>query len=135
MTAKEKDELVNAMIAVHTPGRPFSLSDALASIDNRIGMGEAVEVVLELYEKGFVVKYQRFIHPEDCRLSINSGLEAFAQRGGFEVEDIVFQAQLQKVFLEIQQLESEMKPGLYNKIMKILEPLGKFAGIALDVFR
>jgi len=135
MTAKEKDELVNAIIRVHTPGRPFSLSDALAAIDNRIGMGDAIEVVLELKQKGFVEKYQAFSCPDDVRLKVNAGLETFAQRGGFEVEDVMFQAELQKVFLEIQKLESEMKPGLYAKIMKILEPLAPFAGLAVDLLR
>ena len=126
---------MDAIIRVHTPGRPFSLSDALAAIDNRIGMGDAIEVVLELHKKGFVEKYQRLSHPDDCRLSINAGLETFAKRGGFEVEDVVFQAELQKIFLEIKKLERDMEPGLYKKVMKILEPLAPFAGMAIDFFR
>ena len=112
------------------PGRPFSLSDALSAIDDRIGMGDDIEVVLELKERGFVEKYQRTF--EDCRLSINSGLETFAKRGGFEIEDVKFQAELQKVFLEIQFLRKEMRPSLYEKIMKILESLAPFVGIAID---
>lgn len=130
MTPKEKDELIAALIKVHVPGMLFSLSDALAAIDNRIGMGDAIEVVLELKERGFVEKYHRTF--EDCRLSINSGLETFAQRGGFEIEDVKFQAELQKVFLEIKALRKEMHPALYEKIMKILEPLAPFAGIAIE---
>ena len=135
MTAKDKDALVRAMIEVHTPGRPFSLSDALSAIDNRIGMGEAIEVVLELREKGYVEKFQRFSFPEDCRLSINSGLETFAQWGGFEVEDVMFQTKLQQSLLEVKKLRAEMQPSLYDKIMKILEPLAPFAGLAVDFFR
>ena len=38
------------------PGRHFSLSDALSAIDDRIGMGDAIEVVLELKDRGFVEK-------------------------------------------------------------------------------
>lgn len=135
MTSKKKDELVSAILQVRTPGRPFSLSAALDAIDNRIGMGEAIEVVLELNEKGFVEKYQRFSCPENCRLSINGGLETFAQRGGFEAEDVMFQTQLQKVLLDVKQLRSEMEPSLYEKIMKILEPLAPFAGLAVEFLR
>ncbi len=135
MTAKEKDELVNAMLKVHTPGYPFSLSTALEAIDDRIGMGDAKEVVLELKEKGFVEKYQAVSSPEDVRLKVNSGLETFAKRGGFEVEEVVFQTKLQQSLLEVKKLRSEMQPSLYEKIMKILEPLAPFAGLAVDFFR
>ena len=95
-------------------------------------MGDAIEVILELRQRGWVEKCQRTA--EDLRFSINSGLETFSKRGGFEVEDVVFQAELHKVYLEITKLKSEMNPGLYNKIMKILEPLAQFAGIAIDAF-
>lgn len=133
MDAKQKDELVAAILKVRRPGYPFSLSDALKAIDNRIGMGEAMEVILELHRKGYVEKYTRL--SDDCRLSINAGLETFSKQGGFEVEDVVFQAKVQKVFLEIKLLEKEMKPGLYQKIMDILEPLAPFAGLAVDFFK
>lgn len=135
MTAKEKDELVNAMLKAHTPGYPFSLSEALSAIDGRIGMGDAKEVVLELKEKGFVEKYQAASFPEDVRLKVNAGLETFAQRGGFEVEDVMFQAKLQQCLLEVKKLRTEMQPSLYAKIMKVLEPLAPFAGLAADFFR
>ncbi len=135
MTARDKDDLVRAMLSVHTPGYPFSLSEALAAIDDRIGMGDAKEVVLELKEKGFVEKYQAVSCPEDVRLKVNSGLETFAQRGGFETEDIMFQTKLQQSLLEVKKLRSEMQPSLYEKIMKVLEPLAPFAGLAADFFR
>ncbi len=135
MTAREKDELVKAMLSIHTPGHPFSLSTVLEAIDYRIGMGDAKEVVLELKEKGFVEKYQAVSFPEDVRLKVNAGLETFAQRGGFEVEEVVFQAKLQQSLLEVKKLRAEMQPSLYEKIMKILEPLAPFAGLAVDFFR
>ena len=129
MTAKEKDELINRILSGHTPGRPCSLS-SFVPINDRVRMGEAIEVILELKQRGFVEKYQRTT--EDLRFSINSGLKTFAQRGGFEIEDIEFQAKLHKIFLEISKLEKEIEPSLYEKIMKILEPLAPFAGIAVD---
>ena len=131
MTSKEKDELIDRILAGRIPGRPCSLS-SFVPVDDRVRMGDAIEVILELRQRGWVEKCQRTA--EDLRFSINSGLETFAKRGGFEAEDVVFQAELQKVYLEITKLESEMNPGLYNKIMKILEPLAQFAGIAIDAF-
>ena len=98
-------------------------------------MGDAKEVVLELKEKGFVEKNQAVSCPEDVRLKVNSGLETFAQRGGFETEDIMFQTKLQQSLLEVKKLRSEMQPSLYEKIMKVLEPLAPFAGLAADFFR
>ena len=135
MTAKDKDDLVRAMLSVRTPGRSFFLSEALAAIDGRVGMGEAKEVVLELKEKGFVEEYKAVFCPEDVRLKVNSGLETFSQRGGFETEDVMFQAKLQQSLLEVKKLRAEMQPSLYEKIMKVLEPLAPFAGLAADFFR
>ncbi len=129
MTSKQKDILVRRIIDGRTPGGNCSLS-SFVSVDDGIGMGEAMEVILELKQRGFVEKYQ--CAAEDLRFSINSGLETFSKRGGFEIEDVEFQAQFQKIFLEVAALKKELSPSLYDKIMKILEPLAQFAGIAVE---
>jgi len=80
MNSCEKDELIRRIIALHVPGRNMSLSDII-SVDDRVRMGEAIEVILELKQRGFVEQYQRVA--EDLRFGINGGLQTFAERGGF----------------------------------------------------
>lgn len=127
MTSSEKDRLIELILQERVPGCRFVLSESFL-VENGIGMGDAIEVLLELAKKGFVkINHRTAV---DVRFNINSGLETFAQRGGFKVEDVMFQAELERIFLEISKLESEVEPSLYKKIMKILEPLAKFAGIA-----
>lgn len=127
MTSADKDKLIELILQERIPGCRFVLSESFL-VENGIGMGDAIEVILELEKKGFVSKIVRTT--QDCIFNINSGLETFAQRGGFKVEDVMFQAELERIFLEISKLESEVEPSLYKKIMNILEPLAKLAGIA-----
>jgi len=94
-------------------------------------MAEASEVIHELGRKGMVSGIKPTF--EDLVFSVNSELETFAKRGGFEAENIVYEAEIQKVLLEVSKLESEIEPSLYKKIMKILEPLALLAGTAADL--
>lgn len=80
MNSREKDDLIRSVIAHHVPGRNMSLSDVIP-VDDRVRMGEAIEVMLELKRRGFVEQYQRVA--EDLRFGINGGLQTFAERGGF----------------------------------------------------
>lgn len=127
MTAKEKDEIVRLILDNYTPGRRFAVS-YIIPIDDRMRMANVVEVVLELSRKGLVSQTKPVA--EDLVFTVNSELKTFSERGGFESEDIMYQAEVQKVILEIKKLESDIEPGLFHKIVKILEPLSKLAGIA-----
>jgi len=129
MTSKEKDSLVQEILANHIPGRRFALS-YIVPINDRVRMAEVSEVIHELGRKGMVSGIKPTF--EDLLFTVNSELETFAKRGGFEAEDVVYEAEIQKVLLEVSKLESEIEPGLYQKIMKILEPLAKLAGAAAD---
>jgi len=80
-----------------------------------------------LYEK------RRISTLNELLFTLDSELETFAKRGGFEAEDIMYEAEIQKVLLKVSKLESEIEPGLYQKIMKILEPLAKLTGLAADL--
>ena len=130
MNPAEKDRLIKRILDCNIPGRRFPLSSVIP-VDDRVGMERAKQVVLELERKGLVSKCKATF--EDLLFTVNEELETFSERGGFELEDVVFEAEIQKVFLEIEKLRGEMQPGLYQKIMKILEPLAPFAGIAADV--
>ena len=131
MTAEEKDLLVYQILAKRIPGRRFALS-FIIPINDRVRMSEASEVIYELGRKGMVSG----IKPtsEDLVFTVNTELETFSKRGGFKTEDIMYEAEIQKVLLEVSKLESEIDPSLYKKIMKILEPLAKLTGIAADIF-
>lgn len=94
-------------------------------------MAEVSEVIHEFGRKGMVSGIKSTT--EDLIFTVNSELETFAKRGGFEAEDIMYEAEIQKVFLELSKLESEVEPSLYKKIMKILEPLANLAGVAVDL--
>lgn len=94
-------------------------------------MAEAAEIIFELGRKGMVSSIKPTT--EDLIFTVNSELETFAKRGGFEAEDIMYEAVVKKVLLEVSQLETEIEPGLYKKIMKILEPLAKLAGLAVKI--
>lgn len=130
MTAAEKDLLVEQILSNHIPGRRFALS-CIIPINDRVRMAQASEVIYELGRKGMVSGIKPTI--EDLIFTVNSELETFSKRGGFEAEDIMYEAEIQKVLLEVSKLESEIEPSLYKKIMKILEPLAKLAGIAADI--
>ncbi len=130
MTASEKDSLICEILARRIPGRRFALS-YIIPVDDRVRMAEASEVIQELGRKGMVSGIKPTF--EDLLFTVNSELETFSKRGGFEAEDIMYEAEIQKVLLEVSKLESEIEPGLYQKIMKILEPLAKLAGAAADL--
>lgn len=126
ITIEMKDKFVLDLVDRCPGSRPLHVRDIVSEIGD-IEVNQAIEIVRELESMGLV--YDVAIYPGDLKFRIHSGLDTFAECGGFKAKYTIARKELEKIMLEIAALKSEVEPGLYDKVMKILEPIEKITSI------